>query len=66
MMNEITVAYNAQITRVIKPIDKSEAKRIEAQLMNKDLNVLGDYIKSRLGVDDVKVREFKIFINDSK
>lgn len=62
MNNEITVTYNAQITRVIKPVDKSEVRRIEAQLMNEDLSELANYIKHGLDADDVKIGEFKVFV----
>lgn len=54
-MKEYTLIYNAEITEVIKPSEP---------LKDNDPEQIAAWIESKLGVDDVHVKNVKVFERD--
>ena len=59
MPKEITVTYNAQITEVLK---SSELGASEEFFRNEYPEIIGERLKNKMGFDDVKIGEFKVFV----
>ena len=57
-MKEYTLIYNAEITEVLKTDEPLE------NYVYSDKDQLGAWIESKLGVDDVHVKNVKVFERD--
>ena len=55
MNNEITVTYTVDVTEVLKNIDEEFIK-------NDYPDIIRDKLRNKMGFDDVKIGEFKIFV----
>lgn len=63
--NEITVVFNAQVTKVIPVRDKSECDRIEMQVRDEVYRELArEKILNAFCADDVLIRDLKVFVSD--
>lgn len=60
-MKEYTVTYTVDVTEVLEQTDD------ETELIVTDerfISLLEDRMKAELGVDDLHVRDFKVFVRD--